>query len=642
MQCAAKGLKSRRSGEMRKSLFRCSLAAGTALLVWGASVPLNAQGQQVMVIQGGTLIDGLGGAPVANSVIFVEGNRITAVGAAGDINVPNNAQIIDATGKFVLPGLVDAKANYNWQYGEAFIHYGVTSAMISGPRHDQGIAERDAINHGVFEGPRLYQTVIGIAGPGDEPYDGSFTYGDTDRIPTSSENAVELVRMAREGGADFITFTDGDGPPELFEAAVRDTLAAGVGVVFRSMGPGTRASEVCEMGDGIVYIHTGNVGVQLARDDAAEKWAGYVRLPPDAYSDMDPAKVAPMVEKLVGCNAYLEPDLIATARSFPTSWARMGVDARRVFEDPNLTAYYPEQSIQELYDNLRPAEDWNPPEQLAMRRLGFQNQMVFLKAFIAAGGKIVAASDITQSAPGLGLHEEMWVFHEDAGLTPMQAIQSATKWVAEGFKIDDIGSVEEGKLADILIVNADPLQDLMNLRDINMVIKDGKVQDRSYDPSYAAHMFSVTFTEDDGPILDQGWADGLKRATYRPNIYATRGEPGIPGVPNHYAHPTPGLEGIFPVTLIQGTPTTEITLNGFNFVQRSVVYVNGDPVPTRVISREEIKFDMPANMLAQAGTKEIVVKNPQPVLQARWGDTSNTALLLVPFSFTTQWSMGKY
>jgi len=627
---------------MKKALFRCTLASCTALLAWGASVPLNAQGQQVMVIQGGTLIDGLGGQPVANSVIVVEGNRITEVGAAGEVNVPNGAQVIDATGKFVLPGLVDAKANYNWQYGEAFIHWGVTSAMISGPRHDQGIAERDAINHGVFEGPRLYQTVFGIAGPGDEPSDGAFEHGDRERVPTSAAHGVELARLARDGGADFITFSDGDGPPELFAAAVRDTLAADVAVVFRAMGPGTRASEVCDMGDGIVYIHTGNVGAQIARDDALERWARYIRLPPDAYSDMDPAKVQPMVEKLVGCNAYLEPDIIATARSFPKSWARMGVDARKIFEDPALTAYYPEQSIMELYDNLRPAEDWNPPEQLAMRRLGFENQMIFLKAFADAGGKIVAASDITQSAPGLGLHEEMWTFYEDIGMTPMQVIQSATKWVAEGFKINDIGSIEEGKLADILIVNADPLADLMNLRNIDTVIKDGRVQDRSYDASYAAHMFSVKYTEDDGPILDTAWADGLKRATYRPNIYATRGEPGIPGIPNHYAHPTPGLEGIFPVTLIQGTPTTEVTLRGFNFVQRSVVHVDGDPVPTRVISREEIRFDLPANMLAQAGMKEIVVKNPQPSLQHRWGDTSNTALLLVPFSFTTQWSEGRY
>jgi hypothetical protein len=627
---------------MRKSLLRCSGAAGAMLLAMGASVPVTAQGQGVLVIQGGTLIDGLGGVPVPNSVVVIQGDRVTAVGAAGQVNIPNGAQVIDASGKWVLPGLVDAKANYNWQYGEAFIHYGVTSAMISGPRGDQGIAERDAINHGIYEGPRLYQTVYGIAGPGDEPYDGSFTYGDTDRTPTSSEHAVELVRQARDGGADFITFTDGDGPPELFEAAVRDTLAAGVGVVFRSMGPGTRGTEVCAMGDGIVYIHTGNVGVQMVRDDAAERWANYTRLPPDAYYDIDEAKIQPMIDRLLGCNAYLEPDLIATGRSMPKNWARMYPDAQEVFADPNLTAYYPEQSIMELYDNLRMAEDWNPPEQLERRRGGFQNQVAFLKRYVDAGGKIVAASDITQSAPGLGLHEEMFVFQDDIGMTPMQVIQSATKWVSEGFKIPDVGSLEPGKFGDVLIVNADPTVDILNLREIDTVIKGGVVQDRSYDPAYKGHMFSFTWTEDDGPIVDAGWAAGLKRATYRPNIYATRGEPGIPGIPNHFAHPTPGLEGIFPVTVIQGSPQTTVKLTGFNFVQRSVVFVDGEPVPTRVISREEIEFDLDENILAQAGLKEVRVKNPQPVLNPTWGDTSNAARVLVPFSFTTQWSQNRY
>jgi hypothetical protein len=627
---------------VKKTHLCCLMASCAALLLWSASAPVTAQGQQALVIQGGTLIDGNGGAPVANSVIVIEGDRIAAVGAVGQVDVPDGARVIDAAGKWVLPGLVDAKANYNWPYGEAFIHYGVTSAMISGPRGDQGIAERDAINHGIYEGPRLFQTVYGIAGPGDEPYDGSFTYGDTDRIPTSPEHAVELVRQARDGGADFITFTDGDGPPELFAAAVRDTLDAGVGVIFRAMGPGTRASEVCAMGDGIVYIHTGNAGVQMVRDDAAERWANYTRLPPDAYFDIDPAKIQPMIDRLRGCNAYLEPDLIATARSMPKNWARMLPDAREVFSDPNLTAYYPEQSMMELFDNLRMAEDWNPPEQLHRRRTGFQNQAAFLKRYVDAGGKIVAASDITQSAPGLGLHEEMFVFQDDVGLTPMQVIQSATKWVSEGFKIPDVGSVEVGKFGDILIVNADPTQDILNLRQIDTVIKGGVVQDRSYDPAYKGHMFSLTWTEDDGPIVDAGWAAGLKRATYRPNIYATRGEPGIPGIPNHYAHPTPGLESIFPRTLIQGTPTTTVKLTGFNFVQRSVVHVDGEPVPTRVLSREEIEFELDENILAKAGMKEIHVKNPTPSLEPTWGDTSNAATLIVPFAFTTKWSQNRY
>ena len=144
---------------MKRLAITTSLLAGAAFAVWGVSTHVAAQGNQTLVIQGGTLIDGNGGAPVANSVIVIQGNRITAVGRAGQVQVPQGAQVINAAGKWITPGLVDAKANWNWMYGEGFLHWGVTSAMVTGARNDQGIAERDAINHGIYAGPRLYQEI---------------------------------------------------------------------------------------------------------------------------------------------------------------------------------------------------------------------------------------------------------------------------------------------------------------------------------------------------------------------------------------------------------------------------------------------------------------------------------------------------
>ena len=100
---------------MKRILFGCALMSCTAL---AASAPVAAQGQQAVVIQGGTLIDGNGGAPVANSVVVIQGNRIAQVGVAGQVQVPAGARVIQANGKWVLPGLIDAKGNYNWYYGE--------------------------------------------------------------------------------------------------------------------------------------------------------------------------------------------------------------------------------------------------------------------------------------------------------------------------------------------------------------------------------------------------------------------------------------------------------------------------------------------------------------------------------------------
>ena len=127
--------------------------------MWAVTTQVSAQGQQnTLVIQGGTLIDGNGGAPVANSVIVITGNRITAVGRAGQVQVPAGAQVINAAGKWITPGLIDAKANWNWEYGEGFLHWGVTSAMVTGARNDQGIAERDAVNE--LGAERIIGTVL--------------------------------------------------------------------------------------------------------------------------------------------------------------------------------------------------------------------------------------------------------------------------------------------------------------------------------------------------------------------------------------------------------------------------------------------------------------------------------------------------
>ena len=99
---------------MKKLLFTGSLVSCVALLASGVLGPVGAQQQPVIAIQGGTLIDGNGGAPVANSVIVIQGNRITAVGRAGQVQIPAGAQVVNAGGKFVLPGLIDAKSNWNW------------------------------------------------------------------------------------------------------------------------------------------------------------------------------------------------------------------------------------------------------------------------------------------------------------------------------------------------------------------------------------------------------------------------------------------------------------------------------------------------------------------------------------------------
>src|SRR5438270_892114 len=216
---------------VRKLLFGCSLVSCLAVLALGVLGPVDAQQPQALVIQGGTLIDGNGGAPVPNSVIVIQGNRITAVGRAGQVQVPAGATVINAAGKWITPGLIDAKANWNWEYAEGFLHWGVTTAMVTGARNDQGIAERDAINHGIYPGPRLYQGFINLqgGGPGGKRRN-AYKPGDGDRIARTPEEGRALVRYLIESGADFIGTNDGNAPPEVFAAIADEAHKAGKGV----------------------------------------------------------------------------------------------------------------------------------------------------------------------------------------------------------------------------------------------------------------------------------------------------------------------------------------------------------------------------------------------------------------------------
>ena len=92
----------------------------------------SAQQPAALVIEGGTLIDGNGGAPVRDTAIVIQGNRITAVAAKGKVAYPANARVINAAGKFVLPGLWDSQVAYSWYFGEAMLNHGITASIDVG------------------------------------------------------------------------------------------------------------------------------------------------------------------------------------------------------------------------------------------------------------------------------------------------------------------------------------------------------------------------------------------------------------------------------------------------------------------------------------------------------------------------------
>jgi predicted amidohydrolase len=138
----------------RYRYFCAALSLGLGISVVG---PLATA--QPLVIEGGTLIDGNGGEPLNDAVIVIEGNRITGVGTAREVSYPAGSLVIDASGKYVLPGLWDAMVSYQWFYGEIMLNHGITSTIDVGIAGEVGAAFRDGVLMGKIRAPRPFSGI---------------------------------------------------------------------------------------------------------------------------------------------------------------------------------------------------------------------------------------------------------------------------------------------------------------------------------------------------------------------------------------------------------------------------------------------------------------------------------------------------
>jgi len=212
----------------------------------------------------------------------------------------------------------------------------------------------------------------------------------------------------------------------------------------------------------------------------------------------------------------------------------------------------------------------------------------------------------------------------------MHVIEGATKWTAEAMRVGDkIGTVETGKIADIIVVDADPLTDIANLRKVSAVVFDGKRVELGYHSWFATPFLGGAT---DRSVVDNlPWTQSLKQATFRQR----NGGGGNAQLPNPTESPQPAVETILPTMIAEGSPATTLTLKGFNFVRKSRVYVGGESVPYRVISPTELQLMLDSNLLKKAGRFDIQVVNPEPLENSQWGNgASNKAHLLVTFEFT--------
>src|SRR5205814_5540374 len=174
-----------------------------------------------LLVRGGTLIDGTGRAPIANARVLITDGRIARIwsGDTGAPPIPTGTQVVEAGGKFIIPGLIDSHVHYNWYMGELFLSYGVTTVFDLGGGPVWSIAVQKGLNSGQIVGPRYYfHGVFGGGGTGQtDPLAGTNTakmrFASNVNTPAEAPKAV----AALHGTADIITPNE-DWKPDYFKA----------------------------------------------------------------------------------------------------------------------------------------------------------------------------------------------------------------------------------------------------------------------------------------------------------------------------------------------------------------------------------------------------------------------------------------
>jgi imidazolonepropionase-like amidohydrolase len=407
-------------------------------------------------IKSGTLIDGTGKPPVKKSVVVIEGSRITAVGKEGEIQIPSDAQIIDAAGKTVMPGLMDLHVHlgivegastpetllalfkaspfllllYAVKHAREVLEAGFTTVRDLGMPSVMSadaewaarpmVALRKAIEQGLVPGPRLV-----VAGPF------CMSAGHFDMSPSR----YEQLRSPPDGVWEV-------------RKRVRELARENVDLIKTASGGG-----VAGEGEQIWWRNYTTEELKAIVDEAH---AFRMKVAVHAYTADTVKNALEAGVDTIEHGSFLDDEAI-----------KMLIE-KKAFLVPTLTTYH----ITEKAEFMRRKKE-------EVRKVVAAN---FTKAY-KAGVRIAAGTDMfLQEHPdpmyGDNAYElELMVRY---GMSEMEAIMAATKRAAEALgREDELGTIEEGKLADIVIVKGDPLKDikvLQNKENIQKVIKDGKIE----------------------------------------------------------------------------------------------------------------------------------------------------------------------
>jgi N-acyl-D-aspartate/D-glutamate deacylase len=442
--------------------------------------PVIAQTRPIAIV-GGTLIDGTGRPPLVDAAVVVQDGRFLAVGKRGEVSLPQGAEVIDAKGKTILPGLIDGHCHLRDWMGEVYLHFGVlTCPSISNNPVDWVIAQRDGVQNGTIRGPRVWAGGNVIDGPSPAGMGGNRRQR-TSIIVDNEDDARQAVRMLADKGIDGYKFFERL-KPAVAKAAAAEAHRLGKPVIahsldiFAAVDAGYQSVE-----------HSWSVAYTSIQDPKKKAELDMARMnrkitTAEMHTHMEPPMFDRIINAMISKSVHWSPTWGTTFRALSPHAAQLKQQERALLDDQNLR-YLPSFIRKESNEHFAAFESASP-EKRAQLMSGFKMVQDFARRFVAAGGKMHSGSDPDSVLAGYGVHAELQLMI-DAGLTPLQAIQSASLNVAQAWGKDkDFGSVEKGKIADLVIVRGDPSKDIFATQDVEKVFMEGKAIDTSFHPDY--------------------------------------------------------------------------------------------------------------------------------------------------------------
>ncbi len=442
------------------------LAAGLALTLTGCGEAPPPEGAGAVALVGAQLIDATGAPPVADSVVVVRDGRIESAGARDTTPVPEGAETVDLSGKTIIPGLVNLHVHYREGPEElerqfrSQLHYGVTTARSIGSDTPERVAYLLGAA-GRSDAPRTYTAGMGFSYPGGFNAAGR-------NAPTTEEEARALVRDQVALGVHFIKMwvnaVAEPGlkiPPEIRAAIIDEAVANGAIPV----------AHIDDEADGRQLVEA---GLRDFLHSTVLTFGPGAGVPVD-----DPEPSAEFIQMALDNGVYFTPTLSIVQNRWHFA------EHPELLDDPELRAafeMYNPDALARLDDPDVRAEIVDDPG-FDDRKAAFRQVQDFVKTMHDAGVAVALGNDAgTPNVPfGWGMHHEMALYVE-AGLTPMDAIVAATATGAGRMPPvgeADFGTLEAGKAADLVVLNADPIADIRNTLDIDRVMRLGEWVDRS-------------------------------------------------------------------------------------------------------------------------------------------------------------------